>query len=69
MRELEGRVADEIIDLKGADLKYFAIQIKNWFKFGSSPQILLVSLELQLFLIADFATFKPEIYFFEAGKE
>ena len=69
MRELEGRVADEIIDLKGVDLKYFAIQIKNWFKFGSSPQILLVSLELQLFLITDFATFKPEVYIFEAGKE
>ena len=71
MRELEGRIPDEIINLKGkddADLKYFVIQIKNWFQFGSSPQILLDCLELQLFLITDFAIFKPEI-FFESGKE
>ena len=34
-------------------------------KIDSSPQILLVCLELQLFLITEFATFtEPEIYLF-----
>ena len=38
-------------------------------KIDSSPQILLVCLELQLFLITEFATFtEPEIYFFRSGK-
>ena len=68
MREPEGRVADEIINLNVRTLNILRSKSKIDSN-GSSPQILLVSLELQLFLITDFATFKPEVYFFEAGKE
>ena len=71
MRELEGRIPDEIINLKGkddADL-IFCYPNQKLIPIWKLSTNITRLFGITTFLITDFAIFKPEINFFESGKE